>query len=99
MSHSKTVIDAKAAFLRSQVRLLSAVLQPSAQWRHDNNDLSEPEDGGDGGGEHLSDKVVQDVMVKGIHSKTLPFSKASNYIEGLLVLSTEAHRRLPVLNF
>ena len=57
MDRVKTVTDAKAAFIRSQIRLLSAVLQPSQQWR----DFAPESKEGD-----LSGKVVQDVMVKGI---------------------------------
>jgi hypothetical protein len=59
MDRAKTVTDAKAAFLRTQVRLLSAILQPSKQWR----------DFADNAGEDdLSDKVIHDVMLKGKHS-------------------------------
>src|SRR5271163_1248167 len=56
MDRAKTVTDAKAAFLRTQVRLLSAILQPSRQWR-DFTDNAEEDD--------LSDKVIHDVMSKG----------------------------------
>lgn len=61
MDRSKTVTDAKAAFLRSQIRLLSAVLQPSSQWREFADDTED----------NLPDKVVQDAMNKG----TLPTSR------------------------
>jgi hypothetical protein len=66
MDRAKTVTDAKAAFLRTQVRLLSAILQPSRQWR----------DFADNAGEDdLSDRVIHDVMSKGkdsLDSNTIP---------------------------
>jgi hypothetical protein len=69
MDRAKTVTDAKAAFLRTQVRLLSAILQPSRQWR-DFADNAEEDD--------LSDKVIHDVMSKGKHSldsNTIPWPR------------------------
>jgi hypothetical protein len=57
MDRAKTVTDIKAAFLRTQVRLLSAILQPSRQWR-DLTDKAEEED-------NLSDKVIHEVMTMG----------------------------------
>jgi hypothetical protein len=63
MDRAKTVTDAKVAFLRTQVRLLSAILQPSRQWR-DFTDNAEEDD--------LSDKVINDVMSKGKHSLAIP---------------------------
>ena len=56
MDRAKTVTDVKAAFLRTQVRLLSAVLQPSKQWRDSAENAEE---------DNLSDKAIQDVMSKG----------------------------------
>jgi hypothetical protein len=56
MDRAKTVTDAKAAFLRTQVRLLSAILQPSRQWRDFADSTDET---------NLSDKVIHDVMSKG----------------------------------
>ena len=56
MDQSRTVVEAKTAFLRQQIRLLSATLQPSSQWRDNAPAIEEPE---------LSDKVVEDVMNKG----------------------------------
>lgn len=55
MDQSRTVVEAKTAFLRQQIRLLSATLQPSSQWRDNAPAIEEPE---------LSDKVVEDVMNK-----------------------------------
>ena len=57
MERSRTITDAKAAFIRTQVRLLSAPLVRSSQWR---DFADEPEQG------HLSNKVVDEVMSKGI---------------------------------
>jgi hypothetical protein len=68
MDRAKTVTDAKATFLRTQVRLLSAILQPSKQWR-DFTDNAEEDD--------LSDKVIHDVMSKGKHSLAIPQLKAT----------------------
>ncbi|OQU97661.1 hypothetical protein CLAIMM_03556 [Cladophialophora immunda] len=45
----------KAAFLRSQIRLLETPLEPSTQWR---DILPEPEEG------RLSDKLIQDLVAK-----------------------------------
>jgi hypothetical protein len=71
MDRAKTVTDAKAAFLRTQVRLLSAILQPSKQWR-DFADNAEEDD--------LSDKVVHDIMSKGKHSLAIPRSRRLSLI-------------------
>ena len=52
----QTITNVKAAFIRSQVRYLSAPLEPSTQWR----DLaSEPAEG------QLSDKSIEDIVSKG----------------------------------
>lgn len=52
----QSITSIKAAFIRTQVRQLSAPLEPSTGWR----DLApEPEEG------HLSGKVIQDVVAKG----------------------------------
>jgi hypothetical protein len=56
MDRAKTVTDVKAAFLRTQVRLLSAILQPSSQWQDSADDAEE---------DNLSEKVIHDVMSKG----------------------------------
>jgi hypothetical protein len=56
MDRAKTVTDVKAAFLRTQVRLLSAILQPSRQWRDFADNAEE---------DNLSDKVIHEVMSKG----------------------------------
>jgi hypothetical protein len=63
MDRAKTVTDAKAAFLRTQVRLLSAILQPSRQWRDFADNAEE---------DNLSDKVIHDVMSKGKHAFAIP---------------------------
>jgi hypothetical protein len=57
MDRAKTITEVKAAFIRTQVRLLSAVLQPSQQWR-DFADIAEED--------NLSDKVIHDVMSRGM---------------------------------
>lgn len=52
----ESITGTKAAFIRSQVRYLSAPLQPSTTWR----DLApEPAEG------QLSDKAIQDIVSKG----------------------------------
>ena len=57
MDTSTTVLDAKAAFLRQQIRLLSQPLQPSASWRDlapsDTDDLPD-----------LSTKTIDAVMAR-----------------------------------
>ena len=55
MEQSRTVVEAKLAFLRQQIRLLSAQLQPSAQWHDDVAQIDEPD---------LGDKVVEEAMNK-----------------------------------
>ena len=55
MGNSKTVTDSKATFLRQQVRLLSAILQPSATWR----DFGPESEAGD-----IPSKVIDDVLHK-----------------------------------
>lgn len=57
MDRAKTITEVKAAFIRTQVRLLSAVLQPSQQWRDFADNAEE---------DNLSDKVIHDVMLKGM---------------------------------
>ncbi len=53
----QSITSLKAAFIGSQVRHLSTPLEPSTEWR---DQATEPEGG------HLSDKVVQDVVAKGM---------------------------------
>ena len=55
MGTADTVIDFKKAFLQSQVRILSAPLEPSRHWR---NHASAPAEG------ELKEKVVQEVLQK-----------------------------------
>ena len=68
---AKTIADEKAAFIRTQIRLLSAILRPSEDWRDhplaiSDDDEDEDEAGGEEkGNSNLSEKVVADVMTKG----------------------------------
>jgi hypothetical protein len=73
MDRAKTVTDIKAAFLRTQVRLLSAILQPSRQWRDDDG-ADTPAAAEDDEQDNLSDKVIHDVMSKGKKRAPSPFS-------------------------
>jgi hypothetical protein len=52
---SRSLIDQKEAFLRTQIRILSTPFSPSADWREFGE---EPEDG------DLPEKVVKDVLQK-----------------------------------
>ena len=56
MERTHTVTEAKSAFLRQQIRLLSAILQPSSSWRETAPDIEGPD---------ISDKAVEDVVGKG----------------------------------
>lgn len=56
METAKTIIELKEAFLRAQIRLLTARLEPTEKWR---DYAKEPEQG------DLSEKVVEEVLQKG----------------------------------
>jgi hypothetical protein len=52
---ARSIIDAKEAFLRAQIRLLAAPLSPSDQWQEF---AQEPEEG------DLPEKVIEDALQK-----------------------------------
>ena len=57
MERSRTVPEAKTAFLRQQIRLLSAILQPSSSWRDSAPPLPTE-------ASSLSDKAVEEAVGK-----------------------------------
>lgn len=56
MDSKKSISNIKTVFIRSQVRFLSAPIQPTTQWE---DRVPEPEE------DHLGDKIVQDAIAKG----------------------------------
>lgn len=56
MDNSRTILEHKEAFLQTQIRALTAGLEPAEDWR----DYGKESDHGD-----LRDKVVGDVLTKG----------------------------------
>lgn len=55
METARTIAEAKAAFLRNQIQILTAPISPQEGWR---NYAPETED-------DISDKVVEEVLQKG----------------------------------
>ena len=55
MESSRTITELKTAFIRSQIRTLSAALEPSEDWRQYG---AIPEEG------DIGDKAVEEVLVK-----------------------------------
>lgn len=60
---SRSIIDAKEAFLRAQIRLLATPLSPADRWQEF---AEEPQEG------DLPEKVVEDVLRKGMISYSFP---------------------------
>ena len=67
MERAKTVVEAKEMFLRQQIRLLTAVLEPSEDWRRFG---PTPEQG------DLSEKAVDGALTK---RQIFPFQKYCCY--------------------
>ena len=61
MESTRTVTELKSTFIRRQLRILSEALEPSESWRTYA-----------GGDEDLSDRVVEDVVLKRIASYFFP---------------------------
>lgn len=57
MDSTRTISELKSSFIRGQVQILSESLEPPEDWRNYAVELEE----GD-----LSDKVVEDVLQKGV---------------------------------
>lgn len=55
MENSRTITELKSSFIRSQIRTLSAALEPSEDWRQYG---PVPEEG------DISDKAVEEVLQK-----------------------------------
>lgn len=55
MDNSRTIAELKTSFIRSQIRTLSAALEPSEDWRRYG---AVPEEG------DISDKAVEEVLQK-----------------------------------
>jgi Kinetochore complex Fta4 of Sim4 subunit, or CENP-50 len=62
-----TIIDVKKSFLATQVRALSAPLQPSTNWRQTGASKKRRRDDDDDEEGDISDKIVGEVIGKGMH--------------------------------
>lgn len=54
MENARTVTEIKLSFIRDQIRILSAALEPAPNWRDYGPDVEE----------EISDKTVEDVLQK-----------------------------------